>query len=361
MTKQDKRYVFTPEEGIKLRELYATGKYQRGELAQFFPGRTAKQCVTYIHNNKIKNKEYEFWSKEEDQILKELCESGKYRYEDMVQFFKEKTRIGIIGRAARLNINNTFKNILYTFDENYFDELTLENIYYGGLFCADGCISYRQNRESNECTFTWQVCEKDLDQLQKFTKKIKSTYPITNSVRPSPIYKDRMFKQYRFSTSRAHRWAEKLKEHFGIIQHKTKRFPPPNLKTNKEKLAYIRGFLDGDGTIAGINPEKGQFSIRLCSCNKELLSWIKNFIDSLNFPSFSQRGNSNITTVNKENCFYYSFCGLRAVVFYELMMRINTPFFERKWLQVGLQDCINYWKSYAEWPSEIFFENILNG
>lgn len=347
--------VFTSEEEIKIRELYATGKYTRPELAQFFPGRTADQCVSYLHRNKIVLDNHVFWTKEEDEKLIKLCNEGKVKFEDMYKFFENRTVHSVMNRAAKLGIGSNYSHKKYSFDENYFDELTLENIYYGGFFAADACIQ----KIYHKYKFEWTICEKDLSHMLEFRDKIKSDYPISSYAHSSPAYSDRIYRQYKISINRATKWAEKLKEHFGIVQHKTKRFPPPNLKNNIQKLTYLKGLVDGDGFVC-TSGKKQVFMIGICSCNKEILIWIKDFIDNLGLPSLSQNGLSNIGTKAGDNAYYYSITGLRSAVLHEILIRIQTPYLKRKWENPKILEIIKYWKSRQEWPSEIFFGNILN-
>ncbi len=208
--------------------------------------------------------------------------------------------------------------------------------------------------------FCWSTAEKDVEQMRLFSKTVNSTYPLTERYHHSPEYPDRIGKHYVFSTSRANRWAEKLKENFGIIQHKTKRFPPPNLKTNKEKLSYISGYADGDGTIYVKESRPENLEISFCSCNQELLLWIKDFIENLNLPVLREMNEPQIQSSLNKNCYYYRINGFRASVLHELIMRIGVKKLTRKWENVKVVNCIQLCKQKPEWPSEIYFQNILN-
>ena len=194
--------------------------------------------------------------------------------------------------------------------------------------------------------------------MKLFCSIIQSNYPIKIQPQKSPSYPYRINNQYIFSTKRANRWAEKLKEHFGIIPKKTKRFPPPNLNNNKEKLSYLAGLIDGDGSIVFSNDS---LSISICSCNKELLIWIKDFIEELNLPTLRNLGYPQISIPKYENCYYYSISGFRAFILHELIMRINVTYLKRKWDNPIVIDKKKIYKESSKWPNEIFFQNILNG
>lgn len=353
-----KNSIFTDEEQSKLIELYSTGKYSREELAQFFPGKTGKQCKSFILNHKIKSGTRVFWTKEEDEKLRSLCISGSYSYEDMSKFFPGRTRKALIGRVEKLNIrNNKYEvNVKYSFDKDYFKEITLTKAYWGGLFCADGCI----RKSNNSYYFSWSTAEKDKNHIELFSKQIKSTYPIKSKFSPG-FSQIKKFKQFYIAIPRAIYWKDDLNKHFGIVPNKTKRFPPPSLSKISEKLAYIKGYIDGDGSLYVSKNQPNNLSICFSSCNKDILIWIKNTFEELNIPKLRRLKNPDITSELNENCFYYSISGFAAAILYELMFKLETPKLDRKWRSEKILNCIGLCKQKPEWPNELFFQNILNG
>jgi len=112
---------------------------------------------------------FEFWDKEKDNILN--------------LYFKEKLstiQIGKIYNCDGSTIQRQFKrwdiklrkryNGIYEVDENYFSTIdTEEKAYWLGLLLADGHISKRNKV---------MLCMKDLDEIEKFKKSLKSTHPI---------------------------------------------------------------------------------------------------------------------------------------------------------------------------------------
>ena len=352
-----KHQVFTPEEKTRFIELYQTGNYSPKDMIQFFPGRTAKQCRAFTLNNKITSGNRRPWSEEENQKIRELIATKKYNYNQMLKFLPNRTRSALFKQVAKLGLsNNDITSVKYSYNENYFDEVTLQNAYWGGFFAADGCVY----RKKNQDVFYWSVAEKDKAHMELFCKQIESNYPLIERFMWGP-QKTKKFKQIVFSTVRATKWKEKLKEHFGIIQHKTKRFPPPNLKNNKEKLAYLAGYLDGDGSIYIQKLKPENLTISIVSCNKELLIWISDFIESLNLPTLRNLGFPKIGVPKDENAYYFCISGFGAAVLYELIMRLNVIKLDRKWKAKNVLECINLLRQKPEWPNEIFIKNILNG
>jgi len=350
---------FTKEEGNLIKELYLSGKYSRKELAQFFPGRTVSQCINYIRNNNVVLSHYAKWTEQEEQKLKELVNMKIYSYTKLCKFFPDKNRLSILVKCRSLGLSNdTVTNKIYSFNENYFNILTLENIYWGGFFCADGCVIQR----GNSYIFSWVICEKDKEHMELFSSQINSNHPIKRILKASKDFSPKTFVHYRLVITRAISWKKSLENNFGIIQHKTKRFPPPDLKNNKEKIAYMKGYIDGDGCITISSKENNQFTINICSCNKELLVWMKSFVDNLTLPSIrSIPTASNVLAEKNKNAYTYGIRGYKAAIFHELCMRTKTPYLNRKWENPEILEIIKYWKSKPEWPNEIFFQNILNG
>lgn len=294
------------------------------------------------------------WSQEEENRLKNLCESGLYSGVDMMHFFPDRTLGAIWARCHVLGIITNYKYTKYTYDENYFNELDLTKIYYGGLFMADGCIYIRPKH--GEVSFIWAIARKDIKLLENFKTAINSTHVINLYESRSPTTNNVCYGcSLRIESAKI--LAEQLKKHFGMIPNKTKRFPPPNLFALIEKLAFIKGYLDGDGCLIHSN---NRVSIQISSCNKEILLWIKNIFDDMNINCLSNRGYSNVSARTDENSYYYSVDGLRAAILYEIFMRINTPSLDRKWRNEELLNTINYWKSRPEWPPETFFIEILS-
>ena len=317
-----KNLEFSDEDRKRFIQIYQTGKFLRKEMVQFFPQLTEKQCISFILNNQITNGTQVEWTEEEDNLLKSLVSSEKYTYNQMRQFFKNRTRSSFINRCHTLGITNINRtSVIYSFDENYFDELDYNKIYWGGLFCADGTIYKKKNQDA----FSWSVAEIDRAHLEYFCQQIKSNYPLQEVFTAGPGGKEKKFKQIRFTTTRAKKWKEKLKEHFGIIPLKTKRFPPPNLKTNKEKLAYFKGYIDGDGSISASIKYDDSLYVAIASCNKEVIIWINEFINSLNLPSRSLRKRTvNVYFTKNNNCYVCKNTGFKAAILIELMKRISN-------------------------------------
>jgi hypothetical protein len=67
------------------------------------------------------------WTKEEEELLKKLCESGTHKHKDMVKYFNGRSKLSIIGKTYLMGIKNPRNRIKvpqkYHYNLNYFDEI----------------------------------------------------------------------------------------------------------------------------------------------------------------------------------------------------------------------------------------------
>jgi len=311
-----------------------------------------------IHSHYMPNPNAVSWSTEEDLLLKSLCSSGKHRFVDMPALLGKKNKFQVIRRARFLKIvNKQHRPRKYTYNVKYFDTPTLESCYWAGILQTDGCLARRRNY----VTIIWGCSSKDRPHMELFRSHIGSTHPIKEQVKKCQLSIKNSEKEHshcRIAFEGAFEWANALKAHFGFDHNKTLRTSPPALPSLQYKLAYLKGFIDGDGCITYSN-QSGAISIGFCGVNRELLIWIKDFVDGLNLP----KGRPFTRLVQQkrgEACYYWAVSGLQAAVLHELLIRVPTPQLARKWESPKALVAKQYWKDRADlWPSDAFFTNIL--
>lgn len=301
------------------------------------------------------------WTPEEDALFTRLCAEGKHRYQDMLPLFPRLSKVWQFAtRARQLGIMNTHVHQRrYTYNVNYFNEPTLESSYWAGILQTDGCILYRNDRPA----IIWGCASKDRSHMEAFRAHIASDHPIHEGLKKCKLStKDpnQGHLNCRITFEGAFEWAAALKQHYGFDHNKTLRTTPPALPSRLHELAFIRGCVDGDGTITS-SPQNGAISIRMCGSNRELLLWMKGLVDSLDLPQQKRYVNTTSVVQHKgESCYYWGLSGFQAAVFHELMMRLPTPFIARKWQSPKPLAAKAYWMSRADiWPPESFFANIL--
>jgi hypothetical protein len=294
------------------------------------------------------------WTEEEIQKLAELCKSGNYTFEDMVSILN-RPKTGIMFKCYQLKLNNNWQTKpKYIYNRDYFKEVTLENSYWTGILATDGHINYHGGSPN----IVWATAIKDLDHIKLFLKNIESNHPIKIGKKICSISKDQKteFEYSRLSIYSCHEWAKDLEQNFGFTVDKTLRMPPPKLPSLKHELAFIKGMIDGDGCITK-NGKDEKIHIKIVGCNKEMLIWIKKIIDSIEIKSLA-KGRVAQVAQDEENTYSYSVRGLTASILIEIMMKINTPFLQRKWRSDLVLENLNYWKSRSEWPNQEFFDKF---
>lgn len=134
-------------------------------------------------------------------------------------------------KKENINIREHYAN---EFDENYFDVIDSSNkAYLLGFLYADGCVN------KNNC-ISIIVNQKDREILEMFKNELKATNPITEINRKNgKIHVRIVFCSKHMSDTLIQ---------IGCVHNKTKQLHFPNID-EKYKWHFIRGFMDGDGSI----------------------------------------------------------------------------------------------------------------
>ncbi|MCK4648706.1 hypothetical protein KAT51_04195 [bacterium] len=134
--------------------------------------------------------------------------------------------------AYRRGIRTSYK---YKFNENAFDNLTPETVYWLGFIYADGSI--QQKRGILRIT----LHKKDKIILEKFKTFLNSNHPINN-------YSYRNSKN-RVEIALISNHLIKILNELGVYQNKTKTIPFPDFLPENLYSDFIRGYFDGDGSL----------------------------------------------------------------------------------------------------------------
>ena len=183
-------------------------------------------------------------------------------------FYKDFHRLSLQLR------NNHEKNRLYTCDEQYFEHIdTEEKAYWLGFIYADGYVS----RVNNSMRFGLSIMNDDIDHLRKFQKAISTDTPIHEYTVTSSGYK--IGAKYCRIIIANDKFANNLVNQ-GCYEHKTKILEPPRFLPKDLEKHFIRGFLDGDGSITQNNSKYGlSYTIRWTSTDSMLLWIMSHLID----------------------------------------------------------------------------------
>jgi hypothetical protein len=239
------------------------------------------------------------WSEDNIRYLKENY--GKIKAKEIAAVLgRSYDAIHKKARSLKL-IGDRGINRKYTVNHNYFSEVTLENSYWAGFIAADGCITKNYVKI--------MIAQKDLKILEQFKKDIQYTGPIYISKK-----RKRCSLEFRSSSI-----IKDLKTKWNIVEKKSLILEPPKVKLSKVNfLAYVKGYIDGDGSIY---VEKNTKYLRISIIGTlELLTWIKEKI------------NIKCSNIQKyKNIYKFRYSGKKAESLYEKLDSLKTFKLLRKW------------------------------
>ena len=122
---------------------------------------------------------------------------------------------------------------LYRRNEEFFSEPNGVNSYWAGFLAADGYVNLRSGK-----ILTIHLHRKDRNHLERFKSLTESTAPIRNC----------HDKCSNFNNSSS-KWVDDLQANWSITTNKslTLRPPPTDPSRSEINLAFIVGYIDGDG------------------------------------------------------------------------------------------------------------------
>jgi len=218
-------------------------------------------------------------------------------------------RNGVTLRSNKINSRK------YHVDHNYFKEIdNEEKAYWLGFIYADGYISSAEKSKKIGISLS----DVDKEHLQKFNKSINSDYPIKEYTSESGYSVGNKYCRTLITSENLY---DDLLRH-GVYEHKSLILNPPNI-TDDLKRHFIRGYLDGDGTIS----HNGNSYYVGFVGTKMMLEWIYEYAKENNIK-FNFR-----IEKRKEECEAYSFKihGYNAYKFLEKIYSDSSIYLNRKY------------------------------
>lgn len=292
-------------------------------------------CLNFM---KIKLKK---WLPEYTPILKELCEKGATKYEDMSPYFPSVSKFTIAKKAQEFGFVNKFKYNKYYYDYKKLIDESLDLYYWFGWLFADGCIL--KNTEKS-VGLHWQCSSIDEEYLYKFKDWIKGEMPIKRVFVSNDKYKTKIggwHSKIYFSISEIY---PQIKSKFGDLESKLYRGSPPATTEIEKKIAFICGYINGDGCIS-VHKKKKTLTIGFVSSAPAILEWILSFVNELNLPNAlhpNQKTKINITSPSYTKAKRLRFNGVKAIYLYEILKCCPIPIMTRKWENPEVIECIAY-------------------
>lgn len=203
----------------------------------------------------------------------------------------------------------------YIFNENYFESIdTEEKAYWLGFLAADGGINRR--------TLKINLNVRDKKHLEKFAIALNSNLTVKEI--PGTGYgKGTIMASLEINSIKM---VTDLARH-GIIPNKSLILKPPMLPSELE-CHWIRGYLDGDGSII---PQLANGNAQLSFLGtKEILRWIEyKLTNENNHALYSRRKD------NSKNSYQLSFSGIISILKYiNFIYKDATIYLDRKYQKV---------------------------
>ena len=201
-------------------------------------------------------------------------------------------------------------------NHEYFSKLNVENCYWAGFIAADGYIM------KNRTTIRIVLQSKDKSQLERFIEDVQFTGSIYDEIRHLNG------KAYGsvgvYITSK--QLCNDLANVFNVTNCKSLTLQPPNLESLELQLAFIKGYIDGDGTIYHKNGTN-QIALHVLG-TWEVTNWLK---DTLH--AFTSKGGIYLqrSSKAKHNFYSYEITGHAALAVLKELHNLPVKGLERKW------------------------------
>ena len=249
---------------------------------------------------------------EKNEIIKRI-QNGDF-YTDIAKEYKvSQQAIKQIADNNNISNNKRFKR-KHSFNENYFEKINDERkAYWLGFLLADGCVSYsteyyKVNNKPNRLQIN--ISNKDIKLLETFCDDIGYDKSKICVYKPQGTYSTNLM--CKISINSVKICSELNPQKLLSYIH--------NEYTNH----YIRGFLDGDGTIY---KSKGRAHIRFCG-SYEFLHGLKKYMKE---NKIIQNDNKIIIDTNK-NISYYCFANKKDIESFKKNIYKNaTIYLDRKY------------------------------
>lgn len=191
---------------------------------------------------------------------------------------------------------------------------SINSSYWAGWFGSDGCIHEKENFISLD------ISSKDRTVLENFKTNIQYSGNIYDYIKNNKHYS-------KLSIYGANKLIQDLRTNFNITSRKSLTLQPPNLTNLEHQLAYIIGYIDGDGCIC-ISKDRLLFNI---VGTNDILTWISQIFNQIEL-------NYNIKNPHKtknKNSYILEYSQKRAWLLLNILDKIKVPFkLKRKWSKI---------------------------
>jgi len=194
----------------------------------------------------------------------------------------------------------------YHVNDDFFCQPNKINSYWAGFLAADGALTpYRNNVRLG-------ISIKDEKHLERLRHDVGFNGPIrySNDLCILEVY--------------SRTWRQSLKENFYVTPQKSLTLKPPVHLNHECSMAYIAGYIDGDGwrTQSRNTPAIGFQGTETVTC------WIAGFLNT-HFPA--TRKDTSPSKRSDANCWQATIYGARVIELTQSIKTLELPLLERKW------------------------------
>lgn len=223
-------------------------------------------------------------------------------------------------------------------NENFFDYPRRDNSYWAGFIAADGNV-YKN-------ALKIALSSKDAEHLSKLASTLNPDFKLREVLtRYSADYKYTKVVQFQFNSKHT---VEKLEKNWNITENKTFTLKFPSTLSRENKMAYICGYIDGDGSII-VNTKRNKLYLSVCG-NEDFLLDMREF--------FREEGvilNNNI--YESRNIHVLMVGGSKARDLLNSLYGEDIPLLDRKWSKIKEGEYIfNQYKVWTEEDKNLIIE-----
>lgn len=187
-------------------------------------------------------------------------------------------------------------------NNNFFSKPNLLNSYWAGFIAADGgLVEY-----GNKLKLVIGLSNRDKRHLISFKNDLESSAKIT-------LYKNFVFLQIYND-----KLCLDLKKNFNITPRKSLTLKPPRGLTKKQALAFIVGYIDGDGCIDISDKKYKYLRLRIMS-TKAVLFWVLKILDT------------HKSLYSQDKNYVLKLDGKKALTVLKKLAKVPIPKMKRKW------------------------------
>lgn len=264
------------------------------------------------------------WTDEETTFLKEnYLKYTVSQIAELVNHPLESTR----DKANSLGLKHPQK--IYFYNENFFEYPSVLNSYWAGFIAADGCLKLPPKSRLD-----LKISVKDLTHLEQFRSDISSNAKIrhyTQKVGPTSLVKNKeknypMVELILYSFNKTY---EDLCKNYNITNAKSLTLQPPSNLDWTNSLAFIKGYIDGDGNLGlykSSDRPKPRLSLGILGTSS-MLSWIKDIFTQI----YGKETGRKVNKRNNTQAYNYRCDDQKAYTIGSIICNSVNRGLDRKW------------------------------